>query len=158
MSMAEGKNRHNSRGVKERAGVHNGRAHQVLASVTLIPGDGVGPEVTNAAVRVLEAAGVRVKWDIQEAGAAAVKTAGSPIPDALVNSLRRTRLALKGPLETQVGEGYRSINVYLRKTFNLYANLRPTRSFEGVHAPFRNVDLVVVRESTEDLYAGIEHQ
>jgi isocitrate dehydrogenase (NAD+) len=139
-------------------GAIDGRSRQDAPRVTLIPGDGVGPEVTGAAVQVLEAAGVRVNWDVQEAGTAALKNSGTPIPDSLVNSLRRTRIALKGPLETQVGQGYRSINVYLRKTFNLYANLRPTRSFEGVHSPFRNVDLVVVRESTEDLYAGIEHQ
>jgi len=126
--------------------------------VTLIPGDGVGPEVIGAAVAVLEAADVRVEWDQQEAGAAGVKKFGTPVPDALIRSLKRTRIALKGPLETRVGEGYRSINVYLRKTFNLYANLRPTHSFEGVHTPFRDVDLVVVRESTEDLYAGIEHE
>ena len=129
-----------------------------LAAVTLIPGDGVGPEVIGAAVTVLEAAGVKIAWDRQEAGAAAVKKYGTPVPDGLIRSLKRTRIALKGPLETRVGEGYRSINVYLRKTFNLYASLRPTHSFEGVHTPFRNVDLVVVRENTEDLYAGIEHQ
>ncbi len=129
-----------------------------LAAVTLIPGDGVGPEVIGAAVTVLEAAGVKIAWDRQEAGAAAVRKHGSPVPDSLIRSLKRTRIALKGPLETRVGEGYRSINVYLRKTFNLYASLRPTHSFEGVHTPFRNVDLVVVRENTEDLYAGIEHQ
>jgi isocitrate dehydrogenase (NAD+) len=134
------------------------RPGQAVPRATLIPGDGVGPEVTGAAIRVLEAAGVHVNWDIQEAGAAALRKVGTPIPDALVNSLRRTRIALKGPLETEVGQGYRSINVYLRKTFNLYANLRPTHSFEGVQAPFRDVDLVVVRENTEDLYAGIEHQ
>ena len=134
------------------------RPGQTIPRATLVPGDGVGPEVTGAAIRVLEAAGVRVNWDTQEAGAAALRKVGTPIPDALVNSLRRTRIALKGPLETEVGQGYRSINVYLRKTFNLYANLRPTHSFEGVQAPFRDVDLVVVRESTEDLYAGIEHQ
>lgn len=142
----------------ERGSAVKVRTHQAVPRATLIPGDGVGPEVTGAAVRVLETAGVRVNWDIQEAGAAALRKLGTPIPNALVNSLRRTRIALKGPLETEVGQGYRSINVYLRKTFNLYANLRPTRSFEGVQAPFRNVDLVVVRESTEDLYAGIEHQ
>ena len=136
----------------------NARTRQAVPRATLIPGDGVGPEVTGAAVGVLEAAGVRINWDIHEAGAAAVRKLGTPIPEALVNSLRRTRIALKGPLETEVGQGYRSINVYLRKTFNLYANLRPTLSFEGVQAPFRNVDLVVVRESTEDLYAGIEYQ
>lgn len=136
------------------------RAHHrgFARRVTLIPGDGIGPEVIAAAVTVLEAAGVSIEWDRQEAGAAALKRKGSPVPDALLRSLRQSRIALKGPLETRVGEGYRSINVYLRKTFNLYANLRPTRSFEGVHTLFRNVDLVVVRENTEDLYAGIEHQ
>jgi isocitrate dehydrogenase (NAD+) len=132
----------------------DGRIHKA----TLIPGDGVGPEVIGAAVKILEAAGVHVVWDQQEAGAAAMKKYGTAVPDALISSLRRTRVALKGPLETRVGEGYRSINVYLRKTFDLYANLRPTRSFAGVHTPFRNVDLVVVRENTEDLYSGIEHQ
>jgi isocitrate dehydrogenase (NAD+) len=136
----------------------NDRRRETIPRVTLIPGDGVGPEVTSAALSVLDAAGVRASWDTQQAGAAAVKKFGTPIPAELLNSLRRTRTALKGPLETQVGEGYRSINVYLRKSFNLYANLRPTRSFEGVQSPFRNVDLVVVRENTEDLYAGLEHQ
>jgi isocitrate dehydrogenase (NAD+) len=134
------------------------RDHHEKRRITLIPGDGVGPEVISAAVTVLEAAGVSIEWDRQEAGAAAVKKFGTPVPDTLIRSLKRTRVALKGPLETRVGVGYRSINVYLRKTFNLYANLRPTHSFEGVHTPFRNVDLVVVRESTEDLYAGIEHE
>ncbi|HUY18364.1 MAG TPA: isocitrate/isopropylmalate dehydrogenase family protein [Candidatus Binataceae bacterium] len=129
-----------------------------LRPITLIPGDGVGPEVIGAAVRVIEAAGIKPDWDRQAAGAAAVSRFGTPAPDALIASLKRTRIALKGPLETRVGEGYRSINVYLRKTFDLYANLRPTRSFKGVPTRFRNVDLVVVRENTEDLYAGIEHQ
>jgi isocitrate dehydrogenase (NAD+) len=158
--MAQSKNRRSGNSATVRRG-HAGTSHEARPAaprVTLIPGDGVGPEVTGAALHVLEAAGVRVDWDIQEAGAAALRKLGTPLPDTLVNSLRRTRIALKGPLETEVGQGYRSINVYLRKTFNLYANLRPTRSFEGVQAPFRNVDLVVVRESTEDLYAGIEHQ
>jgi isocitrate dehydrogenase (NAD+) len=137
----------------------NGPRHgKGATSATLIPGDGVGPEVIGAAITVLEAAGVRMDWDRQEAGAAGLKKFGTPVPDALIRSLKRTRIALKGPLETRIGEGYRSINVYLRKTFNLYANLRPTLSFEGVQSPFRNVDLVVVRENTEDLYAGIEHQ
>jgi len=158
--MQQSKNRLSVNGaaLAQASSAAKGRVRQAEPRVTLIPGDGVGPEVTGAAVRVLEAAGVRVNWDLQEAGAAALKNVGTPIPDSLVNSLRRSRIALKGPLETQVGQGYRSINVYLRKTFNLYANLRPTRSFEGVQAPFRNVDLVVVRESTEDLYAGIEYQ
>jgi isocitrate dehydrogenase (NAD+) len=125
---------------------------------TLIPGDGIGPEVMGAAVRVIEASGVRIKWDTQEAGATALKHQDNPVPASLISSLRRTRLALKGPLETRIAEGFRSINVYLRKTFDLYANLRPTRSLPGVETPFRNVDLIVIRENTEDLYAGIEHQ
>lgn len=129
-----------------------------ITTVTQIPGDGIGPEVIGAAAMVLQEAGVEIRWDCQDAGAAGIKRYGTPVPDSLIKSLKRTRIALKGPLETRVGEGYRSINVHLRKTFNLYANLRPTRSFEGVHTPFRNVDLVVVRENTEDLYAGIEHQ
>jgi isocitrate dehydrogenase (NAD+) len=126
--------------------------------VTLIPGDGIGPEVIEAAVAVIEATGVKPQWDRQLAGMAAVRREGTPVPPALLDSLRRTRVALKGPLETRVGEGYRSINVYLRQAFNLYANVRPVRSFQGVHTRFSDVNLVVVRESTEDLYAGIEHQ
>jgi isocitrate dehydrogenase (NAD+) len=126
--------------------------------VTLIPGDGVGPEVIGAAVKVIDAAGIDIEWDRQEAGARAVARWGTPAPEALMESLKRTKTALKGPLETRVGEGYRSINVYLRKTFGLYANLRPTFSFPGVSSRFGNVDLVVVRENTEDLYAGIEHE
>src|SRR5215469_7410444 len=126
--------------------------------VTLIPGDGIGPEVISAAIAVIEKTGVKLRWDEQIAGMTAFKRVGNPVPDALIKSLRRTGVALKGPLETRVGEGYRSINVYLRKTFNLYANLRPVQSFKGVHTPFRDVDLVVVRENTEDLYAGLEHE
>jgi len=126
--------------------------------VTLIRGDGVGPEVTESALRVIEAAGARIVWDEQLAGKAAVKSFGTPIPDALIRSVRRTRVALKGPLETQVGIGFRSINVALRKAFALYANVRPLRSLPGVKTAFSGVDLVVVRENTEDLYSGIEHQ
>jgi isocitrate dehydrogenase (NAD+) len=142
------------------AALENGikAGHHRTAEVTLIPGDGIGPEVMGAAVRVIEAAGIRIKWDTQEAGAAALKRQDNPVPAALITSLRRTRMALKGPLETRIAEGFRSINVYLRKTFDLYANLRPTRSLPGVETPFRNVDLIVIRENTEDLYAGIEHQ
>jgi isocitrate dehydrogenase (NAD+) len=133
---------------------HSDHARQI----TLIPGDGVGPEVIGAAVSVLEATGVKLKWDRQLAGAAGIKRYGSPAPDTLLESLRRTGVALKGPLETQIGEGYRSINVYLRRELNLYANIRPTLSFPGVTTRFKNVDLVIVRENTEDLYSGIEHQ
>ena len=128
-------------------------------AVTLIPGDGIGPEVVDAAVRVMDAAGARIAWDVQLAGKAAFDKLGTPIPEPLIASIRRTRVALKGPLETQVGRvGYRSVNVALRKTFDLYANVRPIRSLPGVRTAFSDVDLVVVRESTEDLYSGIEHQ
>ena len=126
---------------------------------TLIPGDGIGPEVTDAAVRVVEAAGGRIAWDVQIAGKAAFDRVGTAIPDALLASIRRTCVGLKGPLETQIGRvGYRSVNVALRKTFDLYANVRPIRSLPGVRTAFSGVDLVVVRENTEDLYSGIEHQ
>jgi isocitrate dehydrogenase (NAD+) len=128
------------------------------ARVTLIRGDGIGPEVTDAAMQVMEAAGAQIRWDEQAAGRAAVKREGTPIPDALLRSIRRNRVALKGPLETQVGIGFRSVNVALRKAFDLYANVRPIRSLPGVKTAFSGVDLVVVRENTEDLYSGIEHQ
>jgi isocitrate dehydrogenase (NAD+) len=143
---------------KKSAGERFAKARPRAIAATLIPGDGIGPEVIAAAVSVIEASGVKIDWDRQLAGAAAVKRFGTPVPDTLINSLKRTHVALKGPLETRVAEGYRSINVHLRRTFDLYANLRPIKSFEGVHTPFRNVDLIVIRENTEDLYAGIEHQ
>jgi len=128
-------------------------------AATLIPGDGIGPEVVDAAVRVMEAAGARIAWDVQIAGKTAFEKLGTPIPEPLIASIRRTRVALKGPLETQIGRvGYRSVNVALRKTFDLYANVRPIKSLPGVRTAFSDVDLVVVRESTEDLYSGIEHQ
>ena len=127
--------------------------------VTLIPGDGIGPEVTQSAMEVVAAAGVDVTWDRQLAGASSVEAGGDPIPEALIRSIRRHRVALKGPLATRVGSiGFRSVNVALRKTFDLYSNLRPIRNLPGVKAVFKNVDLIVVRENTEDLYAGIEHQ
>jgi isocitrate dehydrogenase (NAD+) len=128
------------------------------ARVTLIPGDGIGPEVTAAARHVIERAGARVVWDVQQAGKAAAERVGTPIPDELVASIKRNRVALKGPLETGVGHGYRSVNVALRKLFDLYANVRPVRTLPGIRTSFSGVDLVVVRENTEDVYAGIEHQ
>ena len=135
------------------------RAAPRAVPVTLMPGDGIGPEVTASAVRVMEAAGARIAWDIQPAGRAAFEQHGDPIPEPLIASLRRTRIGLKGPLETQIGRvGYRSVNVALRKMFDLYANVRPIRSLPGVRTAFHDVDLVVVRENTEDLYSGIEHQ
>jgi isocitrate dehydrogenase (NAD+) len=126
--------------------------------VTLIPGDGIGPEVIAAAVEVVEATGVPIEWDRQRAGREALLEEGTPIPDALIRSIRRTRVALKGPLATHVGHGFRSVNVALRKTFDLYANLRPIRTIPGVKSLYSGIDLVVVRENTEDLYSGIEHQ
>lgn len=124
--------------------------------VTLIPGDGIGPSITAATVRVLEATGAEIVWDVQVAGMAAVAKYGDPIPDSTLDSIKRTRVALKGPLETPVGEGYRSINVALRKTFDLYANVRPAYSIlQG--GRYDNLDLVLIRENTEGLYVGIEH-
>src|SRR5262249_38590589 len=124
-------------------------------TVTLIPGDGIGPEVTAATCRIVEAAGAGISWDGQLAGKAGAARFATPIPDPLLASIRRHRVALKGPLETQVGVGYRSVNVALRKMFDLYANVRPTRSLPGVRSSFSGVDLIVVRENTEDLYSGI---
>ena len=123
---------------------------------TLIPGDGIGPDITEATVRILSAAGAPFEWDRQLAGMAAVHAVNNPIPDATLDSIKRTKLALKGPLETPVGEGYRSINVALRKTFDLYANVRPARDIVP-GGRFDNVDIVLVRENTEGLYAGLEH-
>jgi isocitrate dehydrogenase (NAD+) len=124
--------------------------------VTLIPGDGIGPNITDATVRVLAAAGADIEWDRQLAGASAAARFNDPIPDATLDSIKRTRLALKGPLETPVGEGYRSINVALRRTFDLYANVRPAHVI--MHGGrYEKVDVVLIRENTEGLYYGAEH-
>src|ERR671935_1422945 len=125
--------------------------------VTLIPGDGIGPEVVSAAVEAIEASGARLAWQRAAAGAGAVPTHGTPIPGETLESIRRTKLALKGPLATPIGEGFRSVNVALRKEFDLYANVRPARSFEGVETRYTNIDLVVIRENTQGLYSGVEH-
>ena len=124
--------------------------------VTLIPGDGIGPEITDATLRILEAAGAAFEWDQQVAGMAAVSAYGTPIPTETLDSIARTRLALKGPLETPVGGGYRSVNVELRRKFDLYANLRPARTMIP-GGRFEKVDIVLVRENTEGLYSGVEH-
>src|SRR6185503_43732 len=124
--------------------------------VTLIPGDGIGPSITAATVRVLEATGAEIEWDVQVAGMAAVAKYGDPIPDKTLDSIKRTRVALKGPLETPIGEGFRSINVALRKTFDLYANVRPAYSIVP-GGRYENLDIVLIRENTEGLYVGIEH-
>jgi isocitrate dehydrogenase (NAD+) len=124
--------------------------------VTLIPGDGIGPSITRATVRLLEAAGADIVWEEQLAGMAAVERYGDPIPDETLESIKRTRVALKGPLETPVGEGYRSINVALRTSFDLYANVRPACSIQP-GGRYQNLDIVLIRENTEGLYVGIEH-
>ena len=128
----------------------------MATAVTLISGDGIGPSISSATVRILEAAGADIEWDPQVAGQAGVHKYGDPIPDATLDSIKRTRIALKGPLETPVGEGFRSINVALRKTFDLYANVRPAHTIvQG--GRYEGIDLVMIRENTEGLYVGIEH-
>ncbi|MBS2023008.1 MAG: NAD-dependent isocitrate dehydrogenase [Deltaproteobacteria bacterium] len=126
-------------------------------NVTLIPGDGIGPEVVESAVLAIEAAGARLEWQRAAAGAGAVTTHGTPIPAETLESIRRNKLALKGPLATPIGEGFRSVNVALRKEFDLYANVRPARSFAGVDTRYSNIDLVVIRENTQGMYSGVEH-
>jgi isocitrate dehydrogenase (NAD+) len=125
--------------------------------VTLIPGDGIGPELAEATRRVLDATGVAFEWEVVEAGEATIATQGTPLPENVLESIRRNKIALKGPITTPVGSGFRSVNVGLRQALNLYANLRPARSMAGVQSRYDDVDLVIVRENTEDLYAGIEH-
>jgi isocitrate dehydrogenase (NAD+) len=125
--------------------------------ITLIPGDGIGPEVTGAVVRIIEASGVEIEWESFVAGAEALSRYGDPLPEPVLDSIKRNGLALKGPLTTPVGKGFASINVRLRKTLDLYANLRPVKTLPGVRTPFGELDLVVVRENTEDLYSGLEH-
>jgi isocitrate dehydrogenase (NAD+) len=126
-------------------------------TVTLIPGDGIGPEVTGAAVRVLEATGIAFKWEVESAGATAIAEHGTALPERVLASVRRNKVALKGPTGTPIGTGHRSINVELRKLLDLYANLRPVHTLPGVKSRYDGVDLVVVRENTEDLYSGLEH-
>jgi isocitrate dehydrogenase (NAD+) len=125
--------------------------------VTLIPGDGIGPELAEATRRVLDATEIAFEWEVVEAGEATIATRGTPLPDEVLESVRRNKVALKGPITTPVGSGFRSVNVGLRQALNLYANLRPARSMQGVPSRYEDVDLVIVRENTEDLYAGIEH-
>jgi len=126
-------------------------------TLTLIPGDGIGPEVTTAVVTVLDAAGVSIDWDRQDAGVAAFTKTGQTLPTELLDSVKRNAVALKGPCTTPIGEGFTSVNVSLRKALDLYANLRPVSNLPGVASRFDHVDLVIVRENTEDLYAGLEH-
>jgi isocitrate dehydrogenase (NAD+) len=127
-------------------------------TITLIPGDGIGPEVTDAVLRILSASGVSIDWERHQAGIVAVEHTGASLPGELLDSIRRNRVALKGPVTTPIGEGFTSVNVGLRKALDLYANLRPVWNLPGVPARFTGVDLVIVRENTEDLYAGLEHE
>jgi isocitrate dehydrogenase (NAD+) len=129
----------------------------VTHTVTLIPGDGIGPEVTEAVVRILRASGVSIEWDTQNAGILAFERTGQALPVELIDSVRRNKVALKGPVTTPIGTGFTSVNVGLRKALDLYANLRPVWNLPGIAARFEGIDLVIVRENTEDLYAGLEH-
>jgi isocitrate dehydrogenase (NAD+) len=127
-------------------------------AVTLIPGDGIGPELAEATRGVLEATGIGFEWDVQDAGEATIASEGTPLPDRVIESIRRTGVAIKGPITTPVGSGFRSVNVGLRQALELYANVRPARTMQGVETRYEHVDLIIVRENTEDLYAGIEHR
>jgi isocitrate dehydrogenase (NAD+) len=127
-------------------------------AVTLIPGDGTGPEITEATRRVLEATGVKFVWDVRRAGAEMLEKYGTVLPDDVIESIKRTKVGLKGPITTPVGRGQRSANVTLRKKLDLYANLRPAKTYPGLRSRYENIDLIIVRENTEDLYAGIEFQ
>ena len=126
-------------------------------TVTLIPGDGIGPELAEATRGVLEATGIGFEWDVQQAGEATIAAEGTPLPDRVIESIRTNGVGLKGPITTPVGSGFRSVNVALRKELELYANVRPARTMAGVESRYENVDLIIVRENTEDLYAGVEH-
>ena len=128
-----------------------------MHNITLIPGDGTGPELTSSVVKIFQAAGAPIKWEIKEAGLKTFEQSGSVLPEDVLTSVRRNKVALKGPLTTPIGEGFRSVNVALRKELDLYVNLRPAKSYPGIPGRYENIDLVVVRENTEDLYAGIEH-
>ncbi|MDI6782599.1 MAG: isocitrate/isopropylmalate dehydrogenase family protein [bacterium] len=124
--------------------------------VTMIPGDGTGPELMTATKRVLEATGVKFEWEVQEAGSDVMSKYGTPLPDAVLDSIRKNKVAIKGPITTPIGTGFRSVNVAIRQVLGLYACLRPCKYYPGVRSRYTNVDLVVVRENTEDLYAGVE--
>lgn len=126
--------------------------------ITLIPGDGIGPEVTGATISVLRATGFEAEWETFVVGAEALSRYGDPLPDNMIDSIKRNKVALKGPVATPIGTGFVSSNVRLRKALDLYANLRPVKSLKGVHSRYENVDLIVVRENTEDLYSGLEHE
>lgn len=129
-----------------------------MHNITLIKGDGIGPEITDAVVKIIKAAGVDILWDIQTAGADVIEKEGVPLPQRVIDSVKRNKIALKSPVTTPIGKGFRSVNVQLRKELDLYANLRPCYNLPNIETRYENVDIVVVRENTEDLYAGIERQ
>jgi len=129
-----------------------------MYKVTLIPGDGIGPEVTKAMVKVVEASGVKIDWEEVEAGEALIEKYNTAIPDYVIESIKKNKIAIKGPITTPVGKGFKSVNVTLRQNLDLYVNLRPIKSFKGIKSRYEDVDLIIVRENTEDLYAGIEHK
>lgn len=129
-----------------------------MRRITLINGDGIGPEISDAVVKIVEASGLKIDWDIQTAGADVIEKEGTPLPERVLNSIKENKIALKAPVTTPIGKGFRSVNVQLRKALDLYANLRPCKNLPNVKTKFDNVDIVVVRENTEDLYAGIERQ
>lgn len=129
-----------------------------MYSVTLINGDGIGPEITDAVVKILEASGIEINWDLQSAGADVALSEGEPLPKRVIDSVKKNKVALKAPVTTPIGKGFRSVNVQLRRELDLFANLRPAKNLPGIKTPFDNVDLIVVRENTEDLYAGIENK
>lgn len=129
-----------------------------MHNITLIKGDGIGPEITDAVVKIIKAAGVDIVWDIQTAGADVIEKEGVPLPQRVIDSVKRNKIALKSPVTTPIGRGFRSVNVQLRKDLDLYANLRPCYNLPNIETRYENVDIVVVRENTEDLYAGIERQ
>lgn len=127
-----------------------------MHNLTLLPGDGIGPEISKAVTEILDCSGVKIKWDIVQAGEKVVNEYGVPLPQEVINLVKKNKVALKGPLTTPIGKGFKSINVTLRKELNLYANFRPVRTLPGIKTPFNNVDIIVVRENTEDLYIGQE--
>lgn len=129
-----------------------------MRTITLINGDGIGPEISDAVVKIIEASGLKIDWEIQTAGADVIESEGVPLPNRVLDSIKKNKVALKAPVTTPIGKGFRSVNVQLRKELDLYANLRPCKNLPNVKTRFDNVDIIVVRENTEDLYAGIERQ
>lgn len=129
-----------------------------MRTITLVNGDGIGPEISGAVMKIIEASGLQINWDIQTAGEEVLRTEGTPLPQRVIDSIKKNKIALKAPVTTPIGKGFRSVNVQLRKSLDLYANLRPCKNLPSVKTRYDNVDIVVVRENTEDLYAGIEKQ